>query len=203
MDGDRTGNKGPLNEIEEIRLITDAKHGNHSSFEALVDHYMASAVAVAMGYTGNRADALDLSQEAFYRVFKNLDRFREGERFAPWFFRILRNACLNFLEKRKRRRAFSIHATEDGERDFPLPEGSLSPHGVAEVKESQQQFWKALEQVSLKHREIIMLRHFEEMDYASIAEVLEIPIGTVMSRLFHARQKLKLVLEPYMEGLPS
>jgi RNA polymerase sigma-70 factor (ECF subfamily) len=189
-----------LDEAEEIRLITDAKHGNHASFEALVDRYMGGAISVAMGYTGNRADALDLAQEAFYRVFKNLDRFRDGERFAPWFFRILRNACLSFLEKRRRRRSFSIHAASDDESDYPLPAGSLAPHAEAEAKEAQQQFWQALERLPLKHREIIMLRHFEELDYASIAQTLEIPIGTVMSRLFHARQKLKQALEAYVEG---
>lgn len=202
MHGDPPVSRPPLNEIEEIRLITDAKHGNHASFETLVDHYMGSAIGVAMGYAGNRADALDLAQEAFYRVYKNLDRFREGERFAPWFFRILRNACLNFLDKRRRRRTFSIHGADDDQQDYPLPDGSLSPHGAVEVKESQRVFWKGLAQLTLKHREIIMLRHFEELDYAAIAEVLQIPIGTVMSRLFHARQRLRQVLEPYMEDQP-
>ncbi len=155
---------------------------------------------VALSYVGNRDDALDLAQEAFFRVYKNLDRFREGERFAPWFFRILRNACLNFLDKRRRGRAFSIHAADPDGQDFPLPDDSMSPVAAIECTEAQRQFWKGLEKLSLKHREIILLRHFEDLDYATMATVLEIPIGTVMSRLFHARKKLKEALEPYMES---
>ena len=189
-----------MDAAEEIRLIADAKRGAPSSFEALVERYMRSAVNVAMGYTGNRDDALDLAQEAFYKVFKHLDRFREGERFAPWFFQILRNTCLSFLEKRRpARRAFSIHAADADHEDYPLPDGALGPGAQAEQSEAQRELWKAIERLSLKHREIILLRHFEDMDYAGIAVVLGIPIGTVMSRLFHARQKLRQELEPYLQ----
>ena len=188
-----------MDALEEIRLIAGAKHGDHASFETLVERFMGQAVTVARGYVGNRDDALDLSQEAFYRVYKNLDRFREGERFAPWFFRILRNACLTFLDKRKRSRALSIHAREEGGAEIPLPDHSTRPERAAEVDEAAEAFWRALDTLSLKHREIILLRHFEDLDYAAIAEVLEIPIGTVMSRLYHARQKLRAALEPHVE----
>jgi RNA polymerase sigma-70 factor (ECF subfamily) len=190
-----------LNAAEEIRLIAGAKHGDQGSFEALVHRFMGKAMAVAMTYVGNREDALDLAQEAFYRVYKSLGRFVEGEPFAPWFFRILRNACLNFLERRRRGRAFSIHAKDQEEDDYPLvDDDAQAPLDSVEASEEQRQLIKALHELPLKHREIIWLRHFEELDYASIAKVLDIPIGTVMSRLFHARQRLKAALEPYMES---
>ena len=161
---------------------------------------MGRAIAVASGYVGNRDDALDLAQEAFYRVYKSLDRFREGEPFAPWFFRILRNACLNFLEKRRRGRSLSIHAVDPDGQDMPLPDDAPSPFENTEASEEQLQLGRAIQKLSRKHREIIWLRHFESLDYASIAATLDIPVGTVMSRLFHARQKLKEALEPYMES---
>lgn len=200
MAGSPSGRRDHLEAAEEIRLVAGAKHGDHASFEALVDLYMGKAVTIAMGYLGSRDEALDMAQEAFYRVYKTLDRFREGEPFAPWFFRILRNACLNYLDKRKRRRALSIHRRDEDDREMALPDGSLTPPERVEKNETRQQFWKALEQLPLKHREILMLRHFEELEYAAIAEVLQIPIGTVMSRLFHARQKLRLVMKPYMQA---
>ena len=81
-----------------------------------------------------------------------------------------------------------------------MPDRALGPGQQAETGEACEQFWLALGKLSLNHREIIMLRHFEDLEYAAIAQVLEIPIGTVMSRLFHARQKLRQVLEPYMES---
>lgn len=199
MQREAAGSHATLSVAEEIRLVTGAKHGDQTSFETLVERFMGRGIAVAMGYVGNRDDALDVTQEAFFRSYRSLHTFREGERFGPWFFKILRNTCLHFLEKKRRRRSFSIHAKEDDGEDFPLPDGALTPPDVAEGQEAQRMFWQALEQLSLKHREIILLRHFEDLDYATMAEVLQIPIGTVMSRLFHARQKLKQLLEPYME----
>ncbi len=200
MQGDRPGIRRALSVPEEIRLIAGAKHGDHGSFETLVDHYMGRAVAVARGYVGNREDALDMAQEAFYRVYRALDRFREGERFAPWFFKILRNTCLNFLDKRRRGKAFSIHGQTEDDTDMPLPDEAPGPCEDSEIRESQQELWKSLEKLPMKHREIILLRHFQELDYQAMADVLEVPIGTVMSRLFHARRKLKEVMLPYMEA---
>ena len=200
MTGTKSGSRGRLTIAEEIRLIAGAKHGDHGNFETLVDLYMGKAIGVAMGYVGNRDDAIDMAQDAFYRVYKHLDRFREGERFAPWFFRILRNCCLNFIDKRKRARHVSMHPKDDDDRGIPLPDETFSPTETAEDKEVSKELWKAMEQLSLQHREIILLRHFQDLDYASISEVLEIPIGTVMSRLFHARKKLALLMDPYMEG---
>ena len=160
---------------------------------------MGRAIAVARGYVGNREDALDMAQEAFYRVYRALDRFREGERFAPWFFKILRNTCLNFLDKRRRRRAISIHGQTEDDTDLSLPHKGIGPSEGSEVLEAHQELWKGIEKLTMNHREIILLRHFQDLDYQSIADVLEIPIGTVMSRLFHARRKLKEVMQPYME----
>ena len=199
MRGDRAGIRRALSVPEEIRLIAGAKHGDHGSFETLVDHYMGRAVAVARGYVGNREDALDMAQEAFYRVFRALDRFREGERFAPWFFKILRNTCLNFIDKRRRARAYSIHGKTEDDADMPVCDEAPGPSEDSEIRETQKELWKSLELLPMKHREIILLRHFQELDYQSIADVLEIPIGTVMSRLFHARRNLKEVMQPYME----
>ena len=165
---------------------------------------MGPAIGVAMGYVRNRNDAIEMAQDAFFRVYKHLDRFREGERFAPWFFRILRNCCLSFLDKRKRARQVSIHPKDDDGPGIPLPtDEAFGPTVATEKRELNQEIWKAMDDLSLQHREIILLRHFQDLDYASIAEVLDIPIGTVMSRLFHARKKLGVLLTPYMEGKKS
>ncbi len=80
-----------------------------------------------------------------------------------------------------------------------MPDEAPGPSEDSEIRETQQELWKSLQKLPMKHREIILLRHFQELDYQSIADVLEIPIGTVMSRLFHARRNLKEVMQPYME----
>lgn len=199
------GSSAELSLAEEIRLIAGAKQGDHASFEELVERYMNKALTVARSYVQNRDDALDMAQEAFYRVYRSLDRFREGEPFAPWFFRILRNTCLSFLEKRRhRRRQRSLDAPMPGRDDeaAPLPPDPHSPRPEVESEtgEERTMVLAALDTLPLPHREILVLRHFEELDYQSIAQVLAIPIGTVMSRLFHARRRLKGALDGYMGG---
>lgn len=193
-----------LQPAEEIRLIAGAKHGDHASFEELVDRYMGKAMTVARAYVTNREDALELAQEAFFRVYRSLDHFREGEPFAPWFFRILRNTCLSFLEKHRKRRHLSLDAPVGGDPDGPTMAVAdptcVRPEARIETSEEQRQLRAALDTLPLMHKEILVLRHFEELDYASIAQVLEIPIGTVMSRLFHARRKLRNALDAYMGG---
>lgn len=202
---DASRNNPPeLHPAEEIRLIAGAKHGDHASFEELVDRYMGKAMTVARTYVNNRDDALELAQEAFYRVYRSLDRFREGEPFAPWFFRILRNTCLSFLEKHRKRRHLSLDAPVGGDPDrAPMAVADpvcVLPEAQIEQSEEQRQLRAALDGLPLMHKEILVLRHFEELDYASIAEVLDIPLGTVMSRLFHARRKLKDGMDAYMGG---
>lgn len=187
---------------EEIRLIAGAKHGDHASFEELVDRYMGKAMTVARAYVFNREDALELAQEAFYRVYRSLDRFREGEPFAPWFFKILRNTCLSHLQKHRKRKQVSLDAPM-GEDDAPMPYAdptATRPEANAESNEEGRVLRQAIDSLALMHKEILVLRHFEELDYASIAEVLDIPLGTVMSRLYHARRKLKDALDAYMGG---
>lgn len=205
MTSDRSGSPRPLSTAEEIRLVSCAKRGDVRSFEELVERYMGRAIHVAMGYVRNRDDAADLAQETFLRVHRSFARFRDGEPFAPWFFKILRNACLNFLERRKKRRATSLDARhEDGNKKWDLPdEGTLTPDRRAELNEAQRAFWNALDDLSDAHREIILLRHVQDLEYAEIAEILEIPVGTVMSRLFHARRRLRGLLDKHVQSAPS
>lgn len=194
------GSSSPLTVAEEIRLIAGAKHGDHDNFQTLVELYMGKAIGVAMGYTRNRDDAIDIAQDAFYRVYRHLDRFREGERFAPWFFRILRNCCLTFVNKRKRSRQVSMHPSDDNDSGISLVHPGPAPSGRMEDQEASHQIWTAMEQLPLKHREILLLRHFEDLDYSGIATILEIPVGTVMSRLYHARKKMQALMEPHAES---
>lgn len=195
------GSPPDLTVVDEIRLVSGAKNGDHGSFEQLVDRYHGKAIGVAMGYVRNRDDAADLAQEAFMRAWRALSGFRDGEPFAPWFFRILRNACLTWLERRRSRRTVSIHAStdEDGPAwDLPDP-SARTPDELVDCRHSHEAFQAALCHLSLPHREIILLRHVQDLEYSAIAEVLGIPIGTVMSRLFHARRKLRELLQPWLQ----
>lgn len=186
-------------DASDIRIIREVQAGHREAFETLVRKYMRQAHGIAMQFVQNSEDALDLSQDAFLKTFKAIGRFDTEQRFFPWFYRILRNTCMTFLKRRGLVRRCSLSATAEGEPDFELvDEATPPPHAVLISGELREEFWSAFNRIPLRDREILALRHFQEQSYQEIADVLGIPIGTVMSRLFHARRRLRERLEPYL-----
>ncbi|MFH0945302.1 MAG: sigma-70 family RNA polymerase sigma factor [Planctomycetota bacterium] len=186
-------------DASDVRIIREVQAGHREAFESLVRKYMRRAHGIAMQFVQNSEDALDLSQDAFLKTFKAMDRFDTDQRFFPWFYRILRNTCLTFLKRKGLVRSFSLSSPAEGEPDYQLvDEASVPPHAVLVGGELRQEFWKAYTTLSLRDREILTLRHFQEQSYQEIADTLGIPIGTVMSRLYHARRKLRDKLESYL-----
>jgi len=142
---------------------------------------------IALGMMGNADDARDALQDAFVKTWQNLSRFDLKRRFAPWFFQILRNQCRDALRSRKVR--FNMEALDQGLEMKPgNPEDSPERH--AERKAAKELLWKGLERLSEDHREILVLKEIEGFRYGEIARILNIPEGTVASRLFHARRAL-------------
>jgi RNA polymerase sigma-70 factor, ECF subfamily len=152
-------------------------------FEQLVKDNMKRAYFTALGLTGSHDIAMELSQEAFIRAYRSFERFDISKNFFTWYYRILKNLCLNYKRDRKRRREFGFLEVR---RNFI----SEDPSGVYEKEEMNEKLSSALLLLDVNEREIIILREFEDMDYSEISEVLGIPEGTVMSRLFYARKKL-------------
>ncbi len=170
-------------EIEK-KTLTAWKNGDAGAFEKIVTVTMNRAYSVALGLVGNEEDARDLSQEAFIAAHRARESFEEDRPFFPWFYRILRNRCLNFLRSRKRRCEVSIDLLVERESPVESPERSVAR------KEDAQALTEALFRLSEEHREVIVLRNFHELSYREIAETLGISEGTVMSRLFYARKAL-------------
>ncbi|HPC97186.1 MAG TPA: sigma-70 family RNA polymerase sigma factor [Sedimentisphaerales bacterium] len=164
------------------------------AFEVVVKTHMKDAYFIALGLVGNREDALELSQEAFYRAYKHFDQLNSQEKFFPWFYQILRNLCFSHLRRRRLRRTESLDEM-DGE---PMPSGPadvFDPEMVAERNESKDRVWRAISRLDEKHREVIVLRHFRNLSYDEMARVLFCNRGTVTSRLYYARKRLKEILE--------
>ena len=193
--------------IEATRLMMATKAGDSAAFDSLVAKLRRRAFYVAHSLVGSREDAMDLSQEAFMKVFRARDTFRDGEPFLPWFHRILRNTCFSFLRKRGRLRKVSISSRAPGaedEGDWELEDARAeSPSDRLAAQEWSTAFGEALESLSARDREILVLRHHRELSYREIAESLGIPQGTVMSRLFHARRRLREHLAPTLEAMPD
>jgi RNA polymerase sigma-70 factor (ECF subfamily) len=154
--------------------------------------YMRRATVFALGWTGNQEDALDLSQEAFARAFRSIRSFDSARPFYPWYHRILKNLCLNHLARAARRHEVPLIDEEE------LAGPDATPERHAEREELRRQVWEALQHLKANHREILILREFQQLSYAELASLLEIPRGTVMSRLHEARLRLRGGLEPML-----
>jgi RNA polymerase sigma-70 factor (ECF subfamily) len=190
-----------LKELEKS-VIERWKNGDREAFAQIVQFYMADAYMTALGLVGNEEDAKDLSQDAFLKVFESRKSFDAEKPFYPWFYRILKNHCINYIRRFiKRRTGLCYPDQPDSERfasELPTPFEKL------EQKERRKILRAAVNGLSFDHREIIILKNFQGYSYKEIAEILQIPVGTVMSRLYYARKMLKeLIKEIEQNGLPA
>lgn len=166
--------------------ILACRAGNKDMYRFLVDKYKSRAYYAALMFTHNRDDALDLSQEAFYRAYKALDRFDVDKNFYTWFYRILKNICINFSTRKKTHNQISMHQ----ETTPDLVSREANPEEILEQSEQSKLLWNAINNLKENDREIIILKEFQELSYQEISEVLGIPEGSVMSRLYYARKRL-------------
>lgn len=184
---------------KEEELIERSRRGSREAYGAIVEMYMKDAYFIALGLVGNREDALELSQEAFFRAYKNIATLNSSWGFFPWFYQILRNLCFSHLRKRRVRRAHSLEALTDAGA-VAVADDCAPPEAGIEQKELQREVWQAVNKLDDKHREVVILRHFRNMSYDKMAETLFCNKGTVTSRLYYARKKLKEILERQKGG---
>lgn len=179
--------------LDEGATLRAARNGDREAFGVLVRTYQRRAYAAAYVLVRNRDDALDIAQEAFLRAYRAMDRFDVGMPFYPWLHTIIRNTALNRIKKRNRRNEISLDSLlESG---FDLGEEGVETDRGAELEELRGRIEKALLQLTPEQQEIIRLRHMLDMSYAEMADCLEIPSGTVMSRLHGARKALRKQFE--------
>jgi len=146
---------------------------------------------------GNQAEAADITQEAFLNAYKFLYRFQQGRKFSSWIYKITINICRDRFKKRH----LSIVSldnplvTEDGELERQFEADSLTPDLWLEIKEKQRFIQEIVYALPNKYRSVIILRYFQNLSYEEISEFLDLPISTIKTRLFRAREKLKEKLE--------
>jgi RNA polymerase sigma-70 factor (ECF subfamily) len=180
---------------EEGSIIERCKKGDREAFAFIVEKYMKPAYYVALGYVGSADDALDLSQDAFINAFRHIKRFDSSRSFFPWFYSILKNLCMNHLNRLRRRREESLDKIEEDRGQVAIPVATVDPERSAACRELEAKIGQALARLRPKEREILILQHFEDFSYQEISDLLGIPIGTVMSRLYGARRALRRELE--------
>lgn len=172
----------------EIELIRKCKAGQSRFYEPLVRAYEPAGLRLAVAMMGNAEDAKDALQLAFIKTYDTLPRFDLRRPFGPWFFQILRNQCRDMLRSRKAK--FNFEAIDERLEQRP-GEANRGPERIRERNAAKELLWKGLESIGPEHREILVLKELEGFRYAEIAQILDIPEGTVASRLYHARSALK------------
>lgn len=170
-----------MDEHRAIQLCV--QHRDPVGFEFLVEKYRREAFSHALALLGNQDDALDACQDSFARAFAAIPGLRDLPQFYPWFYCILRNRCLNLLARRQT--ASRYRAAQQHEADHAMD--STTPGTRLEQREDQQRVQTALRSLKPEHREILHLKYVQEHRYEEIAVLLDLPRGTVMSRLYHAR----------------
>ena len=184
-----------IDEGDDRELIKAAQKGDKGSFGMIFNKYKTKSYQIAVGLMGNHDDAWDVTQEAFARAWLHIDTFRLDEPFFPWLYQILRRLGLNKLRHNKNHSPAETAQNENIYSD----NSEFDPSVIAERNDRNDRIWKAVYSLGNLHREIIILRHFQELSYQELSETLFISKGTVMSRLYNARKELEKRLKRFMK----
>ena len=179
----------PAPAVSDLKLVAEAQAGRREAREELARRVRGPAYVLALQLVGNRDDALDVAQDALLRLFAHLGRLASDRPVRPWLFAIVRNRARDLWRSRKARPSESLDARPELESHLAAP--SRDPEQEAAHRERVRRVWSAIGALSNPHREILVLRDFHDLTYAEIAGVLDVPVGTVMSRLHAARSALR------------
>jgi RNA polymerase sigma-70 factor (ECF subfamily) len=184
---------------DEADLVHELQAGSDAAFDYLVTYYHAGVFNLVYGILSDRADAADVTQEVFLRAFRGIRGFRQGSSLKTWLYRISVRQALNHRRWcwRHHRQQVSIDAEEEGKRfALDLKDSEATPYERLASQETQQAVRAALAQVPALFRSAVILRDLEGLSYEEVAEVLEVSVGTVKSRILRGRRMLKEILDP-------
>ena len=176
--------------VDEQDLIARAQRGDIQAYEQLVQQYEQIAFRVACLITREEHEAADVAQDAFLRAYRSLRSFKLDQPFRPWLLRIVTNAALNRIQAAQRRERM----TERYTRQVMVEDGGLSIEGLAVKREQQRRLFAAVGQLGPDQQALIALRYFLELPEAEVAAALNIPRGTVKSRLHRTLAKLREII---------
>ncbi len=177
--------------------IEKALKGNQNAYRELTERHRTAIFHIVYKIVRDRETANDLVQETFMKAFASLASYRSEYRFSTWLYKIAANCSIDFLRK-KRIQALSLDRAindESGSREMDVPDYSYHPGRDLERKEQRFSIKEAINSLPDKYREVIIYRHQDDKSYEEIADLLDIPLGTVKARIFRARELLKKKLK--------
>ncbi|MFC3861888.1 RNA polymerase sigma factor [Deinococcus antarcticus] len=177
-----------LNEDRHARLLA----GDEAAWHAFVTEYEQRMYGYLYRLEGNSEDALDLTQEVFYRAWRSMNTFRAGERVLPWLYQVARNTQIE-SHRRKQHQRFSLEEARE-EIGFEVTSPGRSPVQAAESEQAQDRVQRALMKLPEEYREAVVLRFVEDLPYDEIARIQGVAPGTAKSRVFRAKEQLAELL---------
>jgi len=184
---------------EDKALIAQFLTGDDSAFEALVRKYRNRVISIALRVVRDQDEALDISQEAFIKAYRSLKGFAGKSSFYTWLYRIVTNLAIDHRRRNKRVVEFrdELEPGQENE-ESELTANEIDPRQEALDKELETRIYREIDDLPEYHRAVILLRDVEGLSYNEIADTLDCSVGTVMSRLHYAREKLQASLEGYL-----
>lgn len=182
---------GSIGRVADSELVASACTGQTDSFEELVNRYQRPITSYVFRIVNNYEAALDVTQEVFIKVYNSLDKYSDAYKFSTWLYRIAHNAAIDHL----RRNNVSLHSIEaenaDGTFQFQLESDRPNPEQDRELSEWRDEIDAVVNCLPAAYRDLIVLRHGQDLSYDEIAEVTSLPLGTVKNRLFRAREMMR------------
>jgi RNA polymerase sigma-70 factor (ECF subfamily) len=190
-------------DVTDEQLIARFQLGDVQAFDILVHRYKDQLLNFVYRFVGNRSDAEDIVQETFLRVYKNKHYYKEIAKFSTWVYTIAGNLAKTELRRRKRHKIFSVSNFVNEERDYDIPDREHSPEKKVDSTIQENIIQKAIEKLPTKFKEVIILRDIQGFAYEEISQILNIPLGTVKSRVNRGRLKLQEDLKFLYESEPK
>jgi RNA polymerase sigma-70 factor (ECF subfamily) len=188
-------------------LVARCKQRDLTAFDEMVQRYQHKIYGYVKRLVGNETDAEDITQEVFLKALISMHRFREESSLQTWLFRIATNLCRDLHRRRQREKGWlSLWRRADGEEDtgdecaIEIPDTHDDPEKALLREELNDLLQQAMDHLPIAMREVLVLHDVESLSYEEIAQALGIPLGTVKSRLFHARARLRDALSSYISG---
>ncbi len=189
--------------VTDEQLIARFQLGDVQAFDILVRRYKDQLLNFIYRFVGNRSDAEDIVQETFLRVYKNKHYYKEIAKFSTWVYTIAGNLAKTELRRRKRHKIFSVSNFVNEERDYDIPDREHSPERKVDSSIQENIIQKAIGKLPTKFKEVIILRDIQGFAYEEISQILNIPLGTVKSRVNRGRLKLQEDLKFLYESEPK
>ena len=182
--------------MKDKELVKKAKSGDREAFEQLVTEYEKKVYATAYRFMGSEADAMDMSQEVFIRVFRFLNKFNEESSFSTWLYRITVNVCKDGIKKRSGRSELPLEIPDEDNDTYvnEISDTRYDPSELYEMTELKREIKQGIDTLPQNYREIIIMRDICGLTYEEISRSLELEIGTVKSRISRARERLRKYL---------